>query len=79
MMVTPAALGQQHGDDLLGRAVAEQLAELLLVVGDAMLADGLEEVLRREARQRRAAEMRVVGKVVFWTSVQVGEIAASAS
>ena len=33
------ALVEQHGDDLAGRSVAEQLAERLLVPGDAVLLD----------------------------------------
>ena len=43
-------------------AVAEQLALVLLVEGDAVALDQRDEILRRVARQRRAAEVRVVDR-----------------
>ena len=39
-----AALGQQHADDLLGRVVAEQLAAVLFVEGDAVALHQRDEV-----------------------------------
>ena len=41
-----AHLAGQHLDDLPGRAVAEQLAQGLLVPGDAVALDQSEEILR---------------------------------
>ena len=37
-------LGEQHRHNLLRRAVAEELAEGLLVVGNAMLLDQRDEI-----------------------------------
>ena len=54
------ALSEQQVDDLAGAAVAEQLAELLLVVGDAVRLDQGDEVLRPVAGERAATEGRVV-------------------
>jgi hypothetical protein len=45
-------------DDGAGAAVAEELPELLLVVGDAVLLDEPEKVRRREAGKRRLAEVQ---------------------
>ena len=64
-------------------AVAEQLALVLLVEGDAVLLHQRDEVLRRVARQRRAAEVRVVAQEVLVrrarVEVAVGEVAAAAA
>ena len=38
------ALALEHGDDVVGGAVAEELAEGLLVVGDAVLFDEGDDV-----------------------------------
>ena len=73
------ALGQQHGDDVLGRAVAEQLALVLLVPADAVALDQRDEVRRRVARQRRAAEVRVRREEVGRRRVAVREVAAPAA
>jgi hypothetical protein len=73
------ALVEQHPHDQLGRLVAEQLAELLLVVGDAMALDQRDEVGGRVARQRRLAEVRVRRQEVLRADVQVGEVAAPAA
>ena len=53
------AFGQQHIDDLLAGAVAEQLALVLFVAGDAMALHQRDEVARRVARERRTAEVGV--------------------
>src|SRR5690606_23484157 len=53
--------------------------ELLLVVGNAVALDQLDEVRRRVARQRRLAEVRVRGDVVAGAGAGVGEVAASAA
>ena len=73
------ALGQQHVEDVVGGAVAEELAEGLLVPGDAVLFDQREEVLRGEAGERGLGEMRVGGEEVFRRGVAVGEVAAAAA
>ena len=46
------AFGHQHGDDGARRAVAEQLAERLLMIGDAMALDQRDEISLRVAAQR---------------------------
>src|SRR3546814_13447949 len=59
------AVGEQHVDDLLRGAVAEELAERLLVPGDAGRVDPRDEILLGVALQRRATERseeRRVGK-----------------
>jgi hypothetical protein len=49
------------------------------VVGDTVLLDQRDDVRWREGRERRAAEVRVAGEVVFRRGVEVGEVAASAA
>ena len=73
------AFGQQHGDDLVRRTVAEQLPEGLLVIGDAVFLDQGDEILRGIAGQRRAAEMGIARQEAFRRAAQVGEVAAAAA
>ncbi len=73
------AFVQQHLHDLLRRVVAEQLPELLLVIGDTVTLDHLDEMLRRVARQRRFAEMRIGGDEIGRSGAGIGEIAAAAA
>jgi len=75
--VPTIALGLQHADDVLRRVVAEQLPELLFVIGDAVLLDQRDEVARRIPRKCRTAEVRVLRKEVARTGPAVGEVAAS--
>ena len=72
-------LRQQHVDDLVRRAVAEQLAERLLVLGDAVALDQRDEVALRVAAQRRDAEVRIGRDEVLRAGVEVGEVAAPAA
>ena len=74
-----AALGGQHLRDVACRAVAEQLAQRLLVIGNAVLLHQADEVRRGIARQRRLGEVRVGGEEVLRPCVQVGEVAAPAA
>ena len=55
----PCMPGHQHVDDLARGAVAEQLAEGLLVIGDAVALDQRDEIRLRVAAQRRDAEARI--------------------
>jgi hypothetical protein len=73
------ALAQQQVEDVVGGAVAEELAEGLLVVGDAVLLDQGEEVLRGVAGERGLGEVRVGGEEVFRRGVEVGEVAAASA
>jgi hypothetical protein len=73
------AFGQQHGNDLPRRAVAEELAQRLLVPGDTVLLHQGDEVVLRIARQRRLAEMRIGREEGLGPAVRVGEIAAPAA
>ena len=74
----PAALALQHHDDLPGIPVTELLAELLLVVGDAVLPDQRDEIPGRVAGQGRLAEVGIPREVVLRRGVDVGEVAATA-
>lgn len=73
------AFSFQHGDDLPGTAVAELLAEFLLVIGDAVLLHEGYEIPRGVAGQGRLAEVRVSGEVVRGGCVDVREVAAPAA
>jgi hypothetical protein len=73
------ALGQQQVDDLLARVIAEELALVLLVPRDAVALHQIDELLRRVARQRRAAEVGVGRRELSRRGVAVGEVAASAA
>ena len=73
------AFGQQHLDDVFGRAVAKQLALVLLVVRDAVLVHQRQKVARRVTRQGGAAKARVFAQEVGRRGAGVGEIAASAA
>ncbi len=70
---------EQHGHDGAGRSVAEQLAERLLVVGDAMALDQRDEIILGVAGERRPAEVRIAGEKPVGRAMQVGEIAAPAA
>ncbi len=74
-----AALRFQHGHDLLRRAVAEELAQSFLVVGDRVLLHQRNEIRGRVARQRGLGKVRIGGDEIFRTAVQVGEVAAPAA
>ena len=63
----------------LGGAVAEELAEGLLVLGDVVFFDQGEEVRRGEAGERGLGEVGVGGEEVFGAGVEVGEVAAAAA
>jgi hypothetical protein len=78
-MTTGRALGQQHLNDVVGRAVAKQLAFVLFVKRNLVLLQQRYEVLRRVTRQGRAAKMRVVAEKLRRRGAGVGEIAAAAA
>jgi hypothetical protein len=73
------ALGEQHGDDRRARLVAEELPLVLLVPADAVPLDQVDEIARRVARERRAAEVGIGRVEVVRSDVDVGEIAAAAA
>src|SRR5512146_1682810 len=75
----PIAFGLEHGDDGFRSVVTEQLSERFFLIADAMFVQHGNEVLRREARQRRTAEVRILRQIIFRLGVQVGEVAAPAS
>ncbi|MNR02531.1 hypothetical protein D3C85_1183860 [compost metagenome] len=72
-------LVRQHTDDLLGAVVTEQLAQGLLVPGDAVALDHFQEVVLGEPLQRRQGEARVLAQEVRPAGPQIGEVAASAA
>src|ERR1017187_5178065 len=69
----------QHGDDIAGGTVAEQLPEGLLVEGDAVALHHPEKIARREPGERGLGEVRVAREEVIRRGVPVGEIAAPAT
>src|ERR1700754_3730153 len=71
------AFGQEHGDDLAGRAVAEKSAEGLLVELDAVFLDQSDEVGRLIAAQGGSAEMRIVGQESLRRCADIGEVATA--
>ena len=73
------AFREQEIEDVVGGAVAEELAEGLLVVGDAVSLDEGDEVARGEAGERGLGEVGVGGEEVFRRGVEVGEVAAAPS
>ena len=76
---TVLVIGQQHGNDLPRRTIAEKLAQGLFVPGDAVLFDQGDEIVLGVARQRRLAEMRVGRDKRLGPAQKVGEIAAPAA
>ena len=72
-------LVEQHVGDLLRRPVAEQLAVVAFVPGNAMAVDEGDEIARGVAFQRGYAEARIVRQVVVGHSMQVGEVCAAAA
>ena len=73
------AFGEEHGDDLAGGAVAEELAEGLFVPGDGVTVDEVDEVLRGVAGEGGAAEAGIVGPEAVGVGMQIGEVAATAA
>ena len=73
------ALAGKHGDDLLGGAIAKELAESFLVVPDAVLLDKGDEVRRRVTGEGGLGEVRICRQEVFRAGVEVGEIAPAAT
>lgn len=68
------AFGQQHGDQVFGRAVAEKLAFVFFVEGNAVFFDQSHEIGRGEARQGRFGKARVLAQEVGRRDVHVGEV-----
>ena len=75
----PLALGEQHLENRLAGAVAEQLARRLFHMPDAVAFHHFHEMPGAVAVERRLAEVRVGGYEVVRRGVQVGEIAAPAA
>jgi hypothetical protein len=73
------ALACEEVDDVAGGAVAEELAERFFVVGDAVLFDERDEVLRGVTGERGAGEVGVLREEVFGGGVEVGEVAAASA
>lgn len=73
------ALFREHRDDLLRGAVAEELAEGFLVIGDAVLLDESDEVRGGVAGEGGFGEVRVFGEEVFGAGVEVGEVAPASA
>ena len=74
-----AAFLLEHRSDIACRSIAEQLAKLFLVVGDAVFFDESYEVGRSVAGERRFGEVWIGRKEILRAGVQVGEVAAAAA
>ncbi len=72
-------LALQHGDDVVGGAVAEELSEGLFVVADSMSLDHGDDVCGCEAGEGGFGEVRIFGEKIFGAGVDVGEVASAAS
>ena len=59
------AFREEHLDDLARACIAEELAELFLVKGDAVFLDQRDEILRRVAGEGRGAKARIARKDNF--------------
>src|ERR1700742_3902408 len=59
--------------------IAEQLAQGLLVIRNAMLLNEGEEILWRVTSERRLGKVRIARQEVFRAAVDIGEIAAAAA
>src|SRR5258705_7295831 len=70
---------EHHRKDRSGTAVTELLAELLFMISNSVLFDQPDEVPRRVARQRGPAEVAIFRKKIFWSGVDIGEVAASSA
>ena len=71
--------GEQHVEDVVGGAVAEELAEGLFVPGDAVFFDESDEVGGRVAGERGLGEVGIGGEEIFRAAVEVGEVAAASA
>jgi len=74
-----AAFGLEEVGDVRGRVIAEELAQSLFVIEDAMLFDESDEVSWSEAGQGGFGEVGIGGEEIFGSGVKVGEIAAAAA
>ena len=72
-----AAFGFQHGCNLRGGIVAEELAECLFVEGDVVLADERDEVGGSVTGQGGAGEVGIFREKILGRAVEVGEVAAA--
>ena len=68
--------GEQQLKDVAGFVIAEQLAELFLVVRHAMLGHQCDEIPLGITRQRGFAEVRVLRQEGLRLRVYIGKVAA---
>lgn len=73
-----AAFGFQHICDVLRASIAEELAEGLLVIRDAMLFDEGDEIGRGVAGERGFREVRVGAEEILGAAMEVRKVAAAA-
>ncbi len=66
---------RQHADDILGAVIAEQLAQGLLVPGDTVAIDHLDEVVLGKSLQGRQGKARILSQVGSRMDAQVGKVA----
>jgi hypothetical protein len=74
-----AAFGFEHGDDLRGGIVAEELPKGFFVVGNSVLFHESDEIGGVVAGESGLGEVRIFGKEMLRLGVKIREIAAAAA
>jgi len=74
-----AAFGFEHGDDLSGGIVAEELAESFLVVCDSVFLDESDEIGGGVACEGGFGEVWICGEEMLRLGVKIREIAAASA
>src|ERR1700753_392827 len=67
----------QHGDNVGGGPIAKKLAQRFLVPPDVVFFYQLKKISRGVTRQSRLGKVRVRGKEVFRSGMQIGKVAAA--
>jgi hypothetical protein len=77
--VAASALARQHVDDLLSGPVAEELSQGLLVPGDPVRIDHIDEILRTIPRECRAGKVGIVTQEIGMPDFPIGKVAPATS
>ena len=74
-----ARFRNQHFNDLLRGSIAEELAQVSLVISNAMALDPSDEIVLGVAAESRDAVVRIFRQEVGGRAAPIGEVAAAAS
>jgi len=77
--VSVAAFGFEHGDDLCGGIVAEELAEGFFVIGDSVFLNEGDEIGGGVACEGGFGEVRICGEEMLRLGVEICEVAAASA